>query len=413
VLALRPASAPPLPKAQLTGVSIEVPAARPGGSGPRPIVATYRVKPIGSGTHVAVIGVSGPFVKTSVARAVADPAAAAGTVVTVKAVADCTDAASLDTTTGPYLVAVTRTNSHGRSATGRVRVPRSPVDWAAAVRQDCWQRTAARGIVIDAIGAERDPRSHQLVLTVTLHSTIPGEVRVRVIDVADVATLDEADSGTLRAGAERAFRVRWPTVDCSLPVLPFSNVSSGTRRGRRIDTPALAWSIGPVGGDPAALFMTALSPGQITTVRESVRRLCVPPATSIRVASSRALPPDPALVDLTGVSIAVRLSVLSVAPRIVIGLQQESLTADARVPITPAVVRLPNHKATVTIVWQARCSAVEPLPPLVPLHLKYRGHLAGYSVSLDDAKLAATYADACGFPDANQLRGVGWDLPAL
>jgi hypothetical protein len=413
VLALRPAAESPLPRAQLTGVSIEVPGSRPGGADARPIVATYRIKPFGSGTHVAVTGFSGPFVKASVARPVAGPAPDAGAVVRVSAIADCTDAASLDATKGPYLMAVTRTNSHGRSVNERMRVPTSPVNWAAAVRQDCWQRRAARGIVIDGIGAERDPRSQQLVLTVTLRSAIPGDVHVRVIDVADVATLDAADSGTIQAGAEHVFRVRWPIADCSLPVLPFSNVSSGTRRGRHIDTPALAWSIGPVGGDPAALFMTALSPSQLTTVRDSVRRLCVPPATSIHVTSSRALPPDPAVLDLTGVSIAVRLSLLSAASRIVIGQQQDSLTADARVPITRADVRLIKHKASATIVWLARCSAVEPLPPLLPLHIRIRGHLVGYSVTLDDAKLAATYAHACGFPDSGQLRGVGWDLPQL
>jgi hypothetical protein len=412
-LALRPAGEPPLPRARLTGVSIEVPAAHAGGGDARPIVATYRIKPIGSGTHVAVTGISGPFVKASVARPVAAPSPVSGAVVTVSAIADCTGAASLDTTKGPYLVTVTRTNSHGRSARERVRVPASPVDWAAAVREDCWQRRATRGIVIEGVGAERDAESHQLVLTVTLRSALPEDVHVRVIDVADVATLDAADSGTLRAGAEHAFRVRWPTVDCSLPVLPFSNVSSGTRRGRHIDTPALAWSIGPVGGDPAALFMTSLSPSQLTAVQDSVRLLCVPPATAIHITSSRVLPPDPAVADLTGVSIAVRLSLLSAASRIVIGQQQDSLTADARVPITQADVRLVNHKAEATIVWLARCSAVDPRPPLLPLHIRIRGHLVGYSVTLDDAMLAATYASACGFLDADQLRGVGWDLPQL
>jgi hypothetical protein len=94
-----------------------------------------------------------------------------------------------------------------------------------------------------------------------------------VIDIADVATLAAADSGTVRAGEDRVFRVRWPTADCSLSVLPASNVAeAGVVKD--LDAPVLTWSVGPIGADPAALFTTVLSPRQLTTIRDSLRLRC-------------------------------------------------------------------------------------------------------------------------------------------
>jgi hypothetical protein len=408
--ALRPAVVKPLPHVPVTGVSIVVPPPTLGSAAEGPIVATYRVGPLRSGLRVAITGVVGPLVTVSSARAFAGSAARGG-VFTVSAIPDCGSASSLDATKAPYLVAVTSISSHGRLVSRHVRVPSSPVDWAAAVSQDCWQRSAAKGVVVERLGAGPDPGSGQLALTVTLRSALPSDVRVRVIDVADVATLAAADSGILRAGADRAYHVRWPIAGCSVPSLPRSNISPGVSSGGDIDSPALAWSIGPTGADPAALFVTVLSPSQLVIIREAVQRLCEPPSTSLRVTSSHVLPPDPVVVDHSGVSIAVRLALVSPAPRIVIGQNQEALTADARVQVTPAYVRLIHHKASATIVWRARCRPSEPVPPLLPVSLGAPGHFVNYSVTLDDAKLAVTYADACGLGDPKRLRMAGWDVP--
>lgn len=406
LVALRSSPVEPLSRAAVDGLSIEVPPPALGAPDPRPIVATYRVGSKASGMRFTVHGVTGPFIGHSEGRRVVGSAAGQAQLFRVTVRPDCSDPSSLDRTGASYLVALTRRDSGGRSASGRVRVASSTVDWGAAIRQDCWQQRAAGSIQVDGLVAEADPHRGLLDLRVSLRSTLPADSRVRVIDIANVSTIDAADSGILRAGATHPFHVRWPVADCSSPVPPLSTLGAPALGGGI--APALAWSVGPVRGDPAAVLTTALSRRQLATIHQALAALCEPPGTSIRVTGAHALPVNHAVVDHTGVSIAIRLAVTSDAGRVALGEDPRGLTADARVAITHADVRMSHHRATATLVWHAPCSRAESAPPVLPVRIGGLSAQRGYAVTLSDAKLATTYARACGPLDSDRLREAGW-----
>ncbi len=403
VHALRPpgVSAPAAPR--LLGVSVAVPPPGPGRAIGAPVVATYRFTSPSPGTRFGVTGVTGPLVLRSTSHRVAPPDGSHDAVFRVSATPACH---GREPSQPHYVVTMTRTASDGESTSRQLR-SRATVDWGMALRQVCWQELSARSVRIAGLRAEPGGRSRQIVLTVTLHNALSDDIGIQVIDVADVSTLSASDAGQLRAGADRDFRVRWPVADCGVPTLPEHTFVSTSRAAGQV-LPALEWSVGPGDTDPAALFVTPLSTGQLATIHAAINRLCTPPDTTVEVTSARALPPDPVVVDHTGVAISVRLSLRSAAHRIVVGDSPTRLTADARVAITEARVRpVRHHPASATVVWRARCSPPDPGPPMLPVRIDSHGRSVSYAVRLNDRVLARAYSRACGL-DPDRLLLAGW-----
>jgi hypothetical protein len=407
VVALQPPPGPSPAGPPLVGVAIEVRAPAPLGPTARPVVATYRLSAAGAAARVAVTGVTGPFVGSSEVRRASRRGSA--TVFTVSATPDCRNAASLDARGGRYLVVTTHTGPDGRPARARVLLPGSRVDWAAAIRAACWEQLAGQGIEVAAVRAAPDRASRRVVLAVSLRSSLPRDVEVGAIDVANVATLSAADAGILHSGSDAVLHVRWPIEDCASPALPPTAYVAADEDAVDRPVATLAWSVGPPGKDPAALTVTVLSPTQLATVRDAVARVCAPPGTSVRVTAAHVLPRNRVVVDHAGVAIAVRLGLVSPAPLVVVGQSPRMLTADARAGITQGHARLSGHRGSTTVVWAARCALPDPAPPLLPIRIGDRGHLVGYTVTLDDPSLASAYARACGL-DRQRLRAAGWSV---
>jgi hypothetical protein len=270
---------PPL-SAAITGLSIQVaPQTTRDADSPEvaQIVATYRVRRPASGGRLEVQGVSGPLVRASSASR--GPTSAGGTtVVTVTARPDCSSPDSLEVTTGSYVLQVTRAGGADSGSASAIQVTGSPLDWSGAVRQDCWQDFAAQSLRVSGVRADVRPDSPQIDLQVSLHSTLPQDVRVQVVDIADVTTLVAPDAGTVRQGGVRVFRVRLPVPDCASGALPMSTVPSAASGGG--PEPVLEWSLGPVEGEPIALLRTVLSSADRSAVRAAVRRVCARPGTT-------------------------------------------------------------------------------------------------------------------------------------
>ncbi len=264
-VALRPA--PPLPPtgAALSGLSIEVALAQPAGPGAAApaagrITATYRVGTDPAAGRVVVESVSGPFLgPSSVRGSMAGTTARSGgggESVAVSATPDCRDARSLDPAPSPYRVTLRRTDPAGRTARGVLVLPDSPANWAAAVRQDCWQ-TVGAALRVEAVTADPSRHPGRLDVTVVLRSALTRDVGIGVVDIANVATTDAADAGPLPAGTRRAYRVRLPVTGCT----PAAGV-------------ALTWAVGPVGTDPVTLVATPLTPDQLAVIDAAARRSC-------------------------------------------------------------------------------------------------------------------------------------------
>jgi hypothetical protein len=213
-------------------------------------------------------------------------------------------------------------------------------------------------------------------LEVSLRSTLAQDVELRVVDIADVATVDAADAGVLPAGSTRAFRVRLPVGDCAAPGLP-----------------ALQWSVGPVGADPVTVLSTPLDPAPRAGVDAALRRACTPPDTTVTVSAARVLAPRPDVGDRAGVSIGVDLAVDTGAEQLLLGSDTSVLTADARVTFTPAQVLPVRRRATARVVWHVRCPS--PDPPVLPVWVVRGQSREQYAVRLDDPALSRARSAAC------------------
>lgn len=395
-VALQPPDPERSSASQVVGLAVQIPEPQPAGAPPLAIRATYRVTAMRSGTQVEDLEVTGPHLLGSGewVRSATEPGGSQ--VVTVSAVADCRSPSALDPAGARYPVMVRTTGLDGPSAPSRPRVPASPVDWAAAIRQDCWQRVAAAGIRVDGVVAAPHQVGRDVLLDVRLTSALDRDVEVAAVDVADVSTIEPADSGLLPAGGSRVVRVRLPVQDCALGPRP---VGSG-----------LLWSVGEVGEDAAATFVTAESSAAAAAVLRAVQDRCSPPGTTVRVTGSRVLPLAAILRDRQGAAIALRLRVRSGEPWVVLGNAPGAATTDTRLPTSLTRVRTVDGSARAVVVWHASCTAAPPAPPRLPVRLARSGAVV-YAVTVDDPRVARTYARACGLR-LGDLVTVGWRGPS-
>jgi hypothetical protein len=390
VVALQPPSGSTGPPATVVGLSIHIgaPTASRAGS----IIAAYRVVDRMQGGQVRVTRVTGPFLSTthSVSEVVgAGPSA----VDRVAGTPNCARDASLQAGSGRYPLALTVTGSDGRVTHIRRGAPTSTVDWGSAVREDCWARRARQSVEVTGVTAHAQPAHQLVVLDVRLTSAMPSPVLVRAVDIADVSTVDPADSGVLSPGASRLMRVRVPVPDCSIPPAPQK----------------LTWVVGPAGDDPAASFVTVLRTADQRAVTTAVAAMCEPPSTTVRVLTARVLPLDPILADPSGIAFAIRVRVTAPATRAELGPSTRSLTSDARTVLSHADIHIVHGSGATTIVWQTSCARGAALPPRLPVGLGRES--AKYAVTLDDPLLARTYAGACGMPyPADAMTSNGWTL---
>lgn len=397
-VALQPPDLERSSASQVVGLAVQIPEPQPSDAPPLAIRATYRVTAARSGTQVEALEVTGPHLLGSGLWVRSDAAPGGSQVVTVSVVADCRSRSALDPADARYPVTVRTTGLDGSSAGSRARVPASLVDWAAAIRQDCWQRVAAAGVRVDGVAAAPHQVGRDVLLDVRLTSALDRDVEVAAVDVADVSTIEPADSGLLPAGGTRVVRVRLPVQDCALePRL----VGSG-----------LLWSVGEVDEDAAATFVTALSPAADAAVLTAVQDRCSPPGTTVRVTGSRVLPPDAVVRDRQGTAIALRLGVRSSRPLVVLGTEPEpATTSDTRMPTGAARVRLVHGSARAVVVWHASCAAATPFPLRLPVRLPRPGADLVYAVTVDDPGVARTYARACGLR-LGTLVAAGWQRPS-
>lgn len=377
---------------------MQIPGPQPAGAPALAIRATYRVTAARSGTQVEDLEVTGPHLLGSGVRARSATEPDGSQVVTVSAVADCRSPSALDPGGARYPVTVRTTGLDGPPARSRPRVPTSLVDWAAAIRQDCWQRVAAAGVTVDGVVVAPHQVGRDVLLDVRLTSALDRDVEVGAVDVADVSTIEPADAGLLPARGSRVVRVRLPVQDCALEPRP---VGSG-----------LLWSVGEVGEDAAATFVTALSSAADAVVMTAAQDRCSPPGTTVRVAGSRVLPLDAIVRDRQGAAIALRLQVRSGRPLVVLGTEPgPATTSDTRMPTGAARVRPVNGSGRAVVVWHASCAATQPVPLRLPVRLPRPGADPVYAVTVDDPGVAQTYARACGLR-LGALVAFGWRGPS-
>jgi hypothetical protein len=139
-----------------------------------------------------------------------------------------------------------------------------PVSLGIVARTVCFEREAAAALSVTGIRpTARSWDSDRLIVQAHLANAGAVPLSVRTLDVADVSTLEDADADVLAASRSRWLLIRLP-AHCSVPD------SAPT---------ALAWAVGPVGGEPRTVVRTALSTGHLWSLNSLLDRYCA--ATSV------------------------------------------------------------------------------------------------------------------------------------
>jgi hypothetical protein len=391
VVATRPAPPVPITGLALTPVPLTHLLASPESLARQGLVgAAYDVVgPTGS-QPAQVRGIVGPGIRASSARS-------AGATLTpareflVTAIPDCADPAVLDPGPADYRLDVSRTDDQGRTQTARVDVPDAAAAWLAPLRTQCWSVLARAGLTLRGVTAAVDRHHTTVLVTAELANGLGRPATVTAVDVADVSTIDPADTADLPVGATAHLRVRIPVTQCG----------SGSRAAAPAVVTSVGWAVGPVGGDPAAVVATPLTPAEQAVVAGAVEQLCgAAPVAQVHVVSVSTEPVNPFLADDRGVSLALRASVATTADDVLAGDDPAALTSDARPVFTAEDATVRDGSVMLALVWNARCPASPVAAPRLPMRLRAGGLTYVTSTVLRDPVLARGYAAACGFDSA-------------
>ena len=158
-----------------------------------------------------------------------------------------------------YRLTARRTDRHGRTSLFRVKAPTVPVSLGTAARTVCFERQATEALSVTKIRrTARSWDSDRLIVEARLANAGAVPLSVRTLDVADVSSLEDADAAVLAASQSRWLLIRLP-AHCSVPD------SAPT---------AMAWAVGPVGGEPRTVVRTALSTGHLWSLNSLLARYC-------------------------------------------------------------------------------------------------------------------------------------------
>ena len=361
-MSLRPEPAPAV-AAEVAAVGL-VPAVDIDG----PVVALYRVEPAAARTTVQVQGLVGPGIRAS--SAYAEPA---GRGLRVAVVPDCS---ALPPAGSAYGLGLTVTGPGGATARGAVPTA-GTVDWAAAIAERCWRRTASAGLTLAGVTAEPDLARGIVRVSATLRNGTSDLLAVSALDVADVSTLEMAPVSSLAAASRAAVESR-VTGRCGTAGSP----------------PSLSWAVGPAGAPPRLTVTTPLSREQQRTIARAMGVLCSsPPTTSVAVVSAAPAPAAATATGERGAAVDLRLRVTSGAVLVALGDDPSGATADARRAFSYAVLQGPVRDGEAVVRWQLTCDA----PPTSAMPLETRTQRLSFrsSVPLTGAVALAAVREAC------------------
>jgi hypothetical protein len=381
-LAGRPAPVAPLSSAVVVPVPVAdvlVGRDRLGRSGV--VTAAYDVAAGAHGSVTTVSGVEGPGIRAWSVRVVSE--SATGQRVVVSAVPDCAETVTLDSAPTDYRLLLSRTDADGRSASGTTATPGTAL--ADGVRRTCWTLLGSSEVMPSALDARIDAHLDQLVLSVTMTNASARGVRLGAIDIADVSTIDPADTQVLAAGTSRVIRVRLPSTVCGAVRAP---------TGLRAVGSTLTWAIGPPSGQVEAVVSTAVPQALRARISEGLDHLCgASPSVLANVTAATLLPTSPFVTDRNSISLRLRVQVHSDAQHVVAGDDPAVLTSDARPTFTADETAVGRSGAAVDVVWSTRCATTT--APRLPVALLRDGHEFRTSVSIANLVVAQAFSAAC------------------
>lgn len=361
--ALRPAPAPVL-AATVSGVGLS-PVLTDGD----PLVALYRVAPAEPSSTVEVLGLVGPGVRASSARADPD-----GRGTRIAVVPDCLASSPV----GSFSIALRVRSSAGASTEGLLPLTDPAIDWAAAIENRCWTESTRAGISLVGLSASPDISRGLVRVSATLRNGTARDLVISAVDVADVATLEAAPASTLAASATTTASARL-TGRCGTAGSPTS----------------LSWAVGPEGGSPLLTLTTPLSPDERRSITQAMAVLCSsPPPTAVELVSAAAARPGAIDVGIGGAAIDLRFRVSTGGVLVGLGDDPAGSTADARRAFGYAVVTGPVQDAEVTVRWDIVCNAVRSRS--LPVETRTQRLSFRSVVLLTEPAVTAAITAACG-----------------
>lgn len=372
-------------------------------------VAAYLVSTDDPGTTVRVDGVEGPGIRASTVGAplpTGNPRASV-----VRAAFGCDDDALLGVP-ADYRLRVTVTDAWGRSATSFTGTPANGIGWREAVVQTCWRQALPTHVAVQDVVVRADAGAGAVNLSITLASTLPGQVLSTIDGYMAETSIAPTGVGTeLPAGVPTTVSGRLDVWDCSSGVPPLPQVSypldpmnpnaytASEGVGVQVFSPdRQAWGLVPV----------VFTPSQAAQLRRALAGVCAG-APEVRVDGARVV--RQLNDDGSGnASLVIVADVVLPPGRLAqVGISQDYSLAFPD-PTTSVWSVTPRGGGRAEATWTFSCYAT-PVPPALDVRFVDGVRATPVRVPLDQETLAPWVSDTCPDLTPDRLVEQGWQLP--
>ncbi len=383
------------------------------------LAATYRAVPAHPGDTLRILGVAGPGIRASSARAYSDTAAEDGsTVADVSAVVGCDEGDPTTASPNDFALRIEQTDGYGRTTTGLVSLPLADAgSWVEIIAGPCVQQLLTEQVPATVTSITGDVAARVLTVLATVHNGFGSDITVSPSIGSGRSVYTAGQLVLVPQGADVVVPVRIRVTDCSDPQLDDAYVPSPGGSG----TPATYGGLNlyASAGDATASYggglVVPITSAQAATIRQLFARMCdgVPPATAqVLIAGSSPsavvsrffLGGDPTLVGLR-----MQVDVTTSAQQVVLtdGTAPEDLRNGAEPTVLTASADVRGGHAHLTVDWATVCSGVQS-PPTVALTLTSGSQHWPVRAVLGGQHLLDAYRVACPGLQQGDFPGMGW-----
>jgi hypothetical protein len=372
--------------------------------------AAYALRPESSDdtAHYAVVGLVGPGVRASSARAHA-PLPARPFAGDVDVVLDCNDPDALAPPPHSYRALVTRTDSYGRTVTASMAVPDESENWPVYVAAFCMQSRAMTDLTVTGVSATSDVSAHSVLVEAAVHSSIERDLVLTVFDIGLPEPLQATSlSRAIDASGDALVRILLSVNDCTTPRIGQLGVPTSSGDGGQ-SVPGLYLVVSAPDRDPSSgvtgiLRWTGPQQRRIDLALAAVCRGAPSVRTTLSAVHASAPSAGPAQATA-----AITLAIATSGQRVAVSPSVFPYDQAPTSQITTGSAGVNGGVALVTVGWRGLCDHDYVEPPTVVVHVTTDHGTFPYLARIASFQLARIIPLQCPSITADQLTSFGWD----
>ena len=387
-------------------------------------VAGYDVVPDRAGDTGALVGVTGPGIRSSSAHPSAT-IVGARPIWTVGAVIGCDDPASSTSSVSQYQLVARRTDAFGRVVQTSIPLPGGTQwRWDQYVHSYCLQAQVLSRLRLESVSANLSRDLSSMEIRLGVRSSLDHDVIITSSSWAGQAVRAAGMSKLLRAGQTTPVVVPFTFADCSHPSLEPVSISPADEPDSVVaNDRGLAFEVTDALDAPSNATWTAVWSHAVgVQVSRQMARACqgVPAATLRTVAALRASDADVEAAralrgDPNGTALRVRFDVATTSPGVRISdiFSTYDIGTGASPSVTTGTAVTHGGHARVDVLWSTSCDPSSS-PAILQVHLTRGAREYAVMSTVNDAALLSGLLAACPalLPEMLTTNGTGWGAPS-